>query len=250
MFGASFVLMGATIFGAQGAYTDNPPAWSSLTTSMYVGLGKPAWTIGLALMCYLLFLGEGGVLKMFLECHAFTVLSRLTYCTYLVHIILIYWITAEFIGPVHYTDEWLVLMYVGFLGSGGAVATVLHLLVSTGRHVPLITILRIVAIEVPQNHGVPLGNGMPDCLLVCGHYLLSGVLQVERPIRNLVGLGRHRDKSRGKANQQDMGQAAGPGGEVTMTPMQQEGRGLGRDVEKGDDLMGGHLVAHTVRNVN
>jgi hypothetical protein len=35
-----------------------------------------------------------------------------------------------------------------------------------------------------------------------------------------------------------------------MTPMQQEGRGLGRDVEKGDDPMGGHLVAQTVRNVN
>lgn len=131
LFAASFVLMGSTLCGGQGAFTDIPPSWSKATMSMYIGLSKPAWTIGLALMCYLLFLGEGGVVKTFLECHAFTVLSRLTYCVYLVHVIIIYWLNGELLGPVHYSNNWLALMYSGLITMAMAVATVLHLLVST-----------------------------------------------------------------------------------------------------------------------
>jgi peptidoglycan/LPS O-acetylase OafA/YrhL len=96
-------------------------------------LSKPAWTVGLALLCYLLFLGklcvfffvhfslfsgslcgvfldeqkgrgeslaicvllislstqqptgEGGPIKWLLESRPFTVVSRLTYCMYLIH---------------------------------------------------------------------------------------------------------------------------------------------------------------------
>jgi hypothetical protein len=34
----------------------------------YIALSKPAWTLGLVIMCSLLFLGEGGPIKALLEC--------------------------------------------------------------------------------------------------------------------------------------------------------------------------------------
>lgn len=126
----AFFLMGLTVYGAQPAYRDNPPPWDKLTMSMYIGLSKPAWTVGLALFCYLLFLGEGGLIKSFLECRAFTVLSRLTYCAYLVHPAIIYWTYGELLGPIHYTDEWYALTYMGVLSSVVLVSTAVHLLVS------------------------------------------------------------------------------------------------------------------------
>lgn len=127
----SFLLMGITVYGARGAYLDNPPSWSRQLMSVYIGLSKPAWTLGLALLCYLLFLGEGGLLKAFLECRAFTVLSRLTYCAYLIHPAIIYWTYGELLGPIHFSDEWYAFTYVGVLSSVMAVSAAVHLMVRT-----------------------------------------------------------------------------------------------------------------------
>jgi hypothetical protein len=42
----------------------------------YATLSKPAWTLGLSILCFLLFHGEGGVIKDFLELPVFTKLAR------------------------------------------------------------------------------------------------------------------------------------------------------------------------------
>lgn len=131
LFALSFVLMGIPAYGQQGAYADNPAPWSRLTMCMYIGLSKPTWALGLALMCYLLFLGEGGVLKAFFECRAFTVLSRIIFCVYLVHTCIMIWAYGEVLGPIHYTDNWLALLYMSFVTAAVSFAAAVHLLVST-----------------------------------------------------------------------------------------------------------------------
>jgi hypothetical protein len=131
LFALSLLLMGLVVYGQQGAYTEQPPRWSRLTMSVYIGLSKPTWALGLASMCHLLFLGEGGLLRAFLQCQALTVLSRLVYCAYLVHCILIFWAAGELLGPLHYTRDWLALLFMGFLTGTVGVAAAVHLLVST-----------------------------------------------------------------------------------------------------------------------
>jgi len=74
--------------------------------SAYIAWSKPAWTVGLAIMSFLLFSGEGGVIRSLLQCRAFTVLSRLCYCAYLIHPAIINWYYGSLISPIHFTRIW------------------------------------------------------------------------------------------------------------------------------------------------
>ena len=92
-------------------------------------MAKPAWTVGLSILCVLFFLGEGGWLRDFLQCRPFVVLSRLTFCSYLIHASLIYWLYDSLIAPTHYTDVWYASTYIALMTSVTFFAAVVHLVV-------------------------------------------------------------------------------------------------------------------------
>lgn len=58
-------------------------------------------------------LGEGGPIRRLLESHALAVVSRLTYCMYLIHPSVIYWCYAQQVGPIHFSNLWLCVTYLG-----------------------------------------------------------------------------------------------------------------------------------------
>ena len=70
---------GSVVFvDAWGAGTARTVAW--------VSLSKSAFTIGLAVLCFLCFTRRGGVVQAILELPLFAPLAKLTFCAYLVSV--------------------------------------------------------------------------------------------------------------------------------------------------------------------
>lgn len=133
-----FALIALAAEGARGAYTTVPSLWTPLRYSLYLSLSRVAWGLGLALLTHRLFLGaldgedlnmsqgsidtdaslitttgEGGPVRHLLESHALAVVSRLTYCMYLCHPSVIFWLYAQQPNPVHFTRIYLTVTFLG-----------------------------------------------------------------------------------------------------------------------------------------
>jgi len=73
------------------------------------------WVLGLALVCAVLFAGQGGPLKRLLELPFWSVAARLTFATYLVHPMVIWVILGNRGGqPYHFTVVSIASDFVGF----------------------------------------------------------------------------------------------------------------------------------------
>jgi len=126
----SFVLMGITVYGQRDAYITLPGApsvWSRSEMSAFVAWAKSGWTIGLAIFSTLMFFGEGGPIKSFLECRLFTILARVCFCCYLVHPMVLTWYYSQQVHPFHFTNFWYAYNFSSAVFLTFAVATVVHL---------------------------------------------------------------------------------------------------------------------------
>ena len=102
----AFALFGLLAFGGQSAYDGFPSLWSNQLTSAYVAWSKPLWALALAIMSLLLFLDEGGLINSLLECRLLAILSRLSFCAYLIHPAVLNWYYDSLTAPPHFTDIW------------------------------------------------------------------------------------------------------------------------------------------------
>lgn len=108
----AFVLLGLTCYGATPAYSHPiPKFWDA----SYLALSRPAWCLGLMLLCFLLFQGYGGLINGLLDNRVCNVLGRLTFAAYLVHPSVIFLVFADVILPAHYSPVWISFNFLGML---------------------------------------------------------------------------------------------------------------------------------------
>ncbi|KAF8795657.1 Nose resistant to fluoxetine protein 6 like protein [Argiope bruennichi] len=88
----------------------------SRTTSLfYNALCRSSFTIGLAWVIFVCETGHGGFITKFLSWKLFIPLSRLTYCAYLVHPILIHAYYQAYPTALYFTELLMVTNFMGFL---------------------------------------------------------------------------------------------------------------------------------------
>lgn len=123
----SFTLLGITVLGGKGAYANVPSHWTDTEMSMYIAFSKFAWTIGLCILCLLLFLGEIPIISHILCNHLMAVLGRLTYCVYLIHPSILYWMYFSENTPTHYSDIWFTLSFLGVVFASFLISILIHI---------------------------------------------------------------------------------------------------------------------------
>lgn len=78
------------------------------------------WTLGLALLCAVVFAGQGGALKALLELPLWSPLARLTFSTYLVHpMVIMVGIAARGGMPAHFSLVHLFFLFIGYSALSG-----------------------------------------------------------------------------------------------------------------------------------
>ncbi|CBJ27688.1 conserved unknown protein [Ectocarpus siliculosus] len=126
----SAALMGLPVYGTYWDYQDaknpNLPPWAD---HLYLAFGRPTWALGLALMCMLCFCGHGGLVNWLLTRPGWTSLSRLTYCTYLFHTLLLTLLYGTRDQPIELTGLEFAVTYMGIVFGTFLGGTGLHLLV-------------------------------------------------------------------------------------------------------------------------
>ncbi|CAN0202712.1 unnamed protein product, partial [Ectocarpus fasciculatus] len=126
----SAALMGLPVYGTYWDYQDaKNPRLSPWADHLYLAFGRPTWALGLALMCMLCFCGHGGLVNWLLTRPGWTSLSRLTYCTYLFHTLLLTLLYGTRDQPIELTGLEFAVTYMGIVFGTFLGGTGLHLLV-------------------------------------------------------------------------------------------------------------------------
>lgn len=129
LFLVSLGLFTTVVLGGKGGYSSTPSMWSDTVMSLYIALSKPTWTIGLSILSILLFVKELSLLQMILTNHFMAILSRLTFCMYLIHPCILYWYYFSQIYPFHYNDSWYTLTYLSVVLATTIVSIIVHVCV-------------------------------------------------------------------------------------------------------------------------
>jgi len=110
-------------------YTSTNYGWNTVTDIIYATFSRFIWGIGLAMMVFVCATGNGGWVNRILSHHVFTILSKLTYSTYLVHSLVLNALFYNFNEPIYYHDFLWMTYSAGTISISFACALVLVLLV-------------------------------------------------------------------------------------------------------------------------
>ncbi|CAK8686755.1 unnamed protein product [Clavelina lepadiformis] len=124
----------------EGSLLDNNVA------ALYNALSRPLWCLGCAWVVVACVCGYGGPVNSFLSWKAFIPLSRLTYCTYLVHLLAVMWLLGTHETPIHFNMQELISLFITSLVLGNLLAYVLAMLVEF----PLTELMKIILEESEQ----------------------------------------------------------------------------------------------------
>ncbi|XP_050314276.1 nose resistant to fluoxetine protein 6-like [Anthonomus grandis grandis] len=109
-------------------------------SALYVSLGHTAWAISLSWITIACSFGYGGPINTLLSCKLFLPLSRLTYCAYLVHPILMYLTSLILDEPLPLHAVLIIVVFLGNFLSSFIVAFVLSLALES----PVINLIKMV----------------------------------------------------------------------------------------------------------
>lgn len=128
------------IYGLWGHVHNSSIIMNVHVAALYDALCRPLWAVTLSWIVVMCFSGHGGPVNAFLGWKVFLPLSRLTYCTYLVHplIIAIWFGTLE--TNIHYSDTQFAFFFLALLTSALAGAYVVSMLVE----VPFMNIAKML----------------------------------------------------------------------------------------------------------
>ncbi|XP_074654644.1 nose resistant to fluoxetine protein 6-like isoform X2 [Tubulanus polymorphus] len=101
----------APLYGIYYSYNGYP--LSQVASSTYQALFRASWAVGLGWVIFACLTGYGGIVNSILSWKALIPLSRLTYCAYLVHPVIMFVVYLSLRRPV-YADNLFVIYY--FLG--------------------------------------------------------------------------------------------------------------------------------------
>ncbi|KAJ9583177.1 hypothetical protein L9F63_022477 [Diploptera punctata] len=125
----SFVLV-------HGLYGDLGPIMSAA----YVALSHTAWAIAVAWIVIACTTGNGGYVNKVLSCKFLYPLSRITYCAYLVHPLVMISVIMHLDSPMHLARASMIIVIFGYF----CTSYMLSLIVSLGFEAPTISLLNIL----------------------------------------------------------------------------------------------------------
>ncbi|KAG5878784.1 hypothetical protein JTB14_036333 [Gonioctena quinquepunctata] len=108
-------------------------------SAFYAALGHSAWGLSLAWITVACCSGYGGPLNSLLSSELFLPLSRLTYCAYLIHPVLMCLTSFHLDGPMHLDDVIVFVIYCGNVVISFATAFV----ISIAFEAPLVNLLKV-----------------------------------------------------------------------------------------------------------
>ncbi|KAK9498898.1 hypothetical protein O3M35_003448 [Rhynocoris fuscipes] len=129
---------GLLLFLVYGLYGSK---LSPVFAAAYSSLSHTAWAIGLAWIVIACSTGYGGYVTKILSSSLLYPFSRVTYCAYLVHPIVIRIFTMKMETPVHLGIELVIVLYIGHLVMSYLVSFVISLLFEA----PIVSLLRIIS---------------------------------------------------------------------------------------------------------
>ncbi|XP_066293459.1 nose resistant to fluoxetine protein 6-like isoform X2 [Branchiostoma lanceolatum] len=107
---------------------------------LYLTVHRTVWAMALGWVVLACYHGYGGVVDIILSWDAWVPLSRLTYCAYLVHILVMYAVYFTREVPIHYSMFTMVYFFLGHL----ALSYGLAFLVSVAVEAPLMGVEKII----------------------------------------------------------------------------------------------------------
>ncbi|XP_049782789.1 nose resistant to fluoxetine protein 6-like [Schistocerca cancellata] len=108
-------------------------------SASYVSLGHTAWCLALAWITIACCAGYGGAVNSLLSFRALYPLSRLTYCAYLVHPLIMFLTSFQMDGPLHIHNGLVVVLYLGNVVAAFLLAFVISLMLES----PIVNILKL-----------------------------------------------------------------------------------------------------------
>ncbi|XP_013776461.1 O-acyltransferase like protein-like [Limulus polyphemus] len=87
---------------------------SNSTTSLYNTLSRTAWAVGVGWVIYACVTGHGGFIDTLLSWRFWIPLSRLTYCAYLIHPLVMYWYYLSSKTTMYVTHPLMVINFLAF----------------------------------------------------------------------------------------------------------------------------------------
>lgn len=89
--------------------------YSRHVAALYVSGSRVAWSVAIGWIILACRFGHSGPVGKFLGWAPFIPLSRLTYCAYLIHPMVMFWYYFTLRTPIYYTDISMIWIFVGFL---------------------------------------------------------------------------------------------------------------------------------------
>ncbi|KNC30260.1 hypothetical protein FF38_14520 [Lucilia cuprina] len=114
---------------------------SQLTAALYSSLSHSAWALSLAWITIACSTGYGGFVNTLLSAPCLYPFSRVTYCAYLVHPIVIRSMALNTDSPLHLGGDTMVVMFFGFV----VASYLLSFVVSMSFEAPVVTMLKILS---------------------------------------------------------------------------------------------------------
>ncbi|XP_051166892.1 nose resistant to fluoxetine protein 6-like [Leptopilina boulardi] len=129
----SIMIMLSVVYGLY------PGNLSILTSSIYASLGHTAWAMAIAFIVIQCCTGSAPIIDSLLSIRLMHPLSRLTYCAYLVHPVIMMITSTQMDGPFHLHNGLVLIIYFGNL----VASYLLSFCVSIALEAPLVNLLKI-----------------------------------------------------------------------------------------------------------
>ncbi|RZF36827.1 hypothetical protein LSTR_LSTR012705 [Laodelphax striatellus] len=110
------------------------------SSALYIALGHTAWGAALAWIVIACCCGYGGFVNSLLSCRLLHPLSRLTYCAYLIHPVIMVLTSFQMDGPLHLHNGLVFILYFGNL----VAAFLLSFFISITYEAPIVRLLKVL----------------------------------------------------------------------------------------------------------
>ncbi|XP_045468141.1 nose resistant to fluoxetine protein 6-like isoform X1 [Harmonia axyridis] len=109
-------------------------------SAIYASLGHTAWGLSLAWITVACVAGYGGPLNSLLSCKLLVPLSRLTYCAYLIHPVLMCLTSFLLDGPIHLHNVFAMVIFCG----NAVISFLCAFLISLAFEAPVVNLLKLI----------------------------------------------------------------------------------------------------------
>ncbi|GJQ82042.1 hypothetical protein Trydic_g6918 [Trypoxylus dichotomus] len=116
-------------------------------SAIYAALGHTAWGLALAWITTTCCWGYAGPINSLLSFRGFLPLSRLTYCAYLIHPVIMVFVSFQLDGPIHLHNYLVLIIFLGNL----VTSFLLSFIVSIAFEAPVVQLLKVILVPTSKD---------------------------------------------------------------------------------------------------